>query len=75
MINLGCGYDASIKELAQLIAKILKFKGKIVFDASRPDGTMRKLMDNSRIARLGWKPGVSLEDGIARTLRWYRVGR
>jgi GDP-L-fucose synthase len=75
MINLGCGYDVSIKELAQLIAKILKFKGKLVFDASKPDGTMRKLMDNSRIAHLGWKPTVSLQDGIAQTLRWYQANK
>lgn len=70
-INLGAGYDVSIKELARVIAKISGYKGKIVFDASKPDGAMRKLLDNSRIARLGWKAKVPLEEGIRRTIRWY----
>ena len=71
MINLGCGYDVTIKELAQTISKIVGFKGNIVFDSSKPDGTMQKLMDNSRITKLAWKAKVSLADGIKQTYAWY----
>lgn len=70
MINVGCGFDVSIKELAEMIAQISGFKGKIVFDRTKPDGTMRKLMDNSRIKRLGWRPKVSLKEGIRKTYQW-----
>ena len=72
MINLGMGEDISIKDLAILIAKIAGFKGKITFDASKPDGTMRKLMDNERITQLGWSPLVGLEEGITKTIAWYK---
>lgn len=64
LINVGAGEDLSIRELAELISKVLKFEGKLVFDASKPDGTPRKLMDSSRINALGWRPAVSLEQGI-----------
>jgi GDP-L-fucose synthase len=70
-INCGAGSDISIAALAEMIARIVGFGGKIVFDASKPDGTPRKLMDSSRIAALGWTPQISLEDGIAATYRWY----
>jgi GDP-L-fucose synthase len=71
MINVGGGYDVSIKELAQTIKEVSGFKGKIVFDSTKPDGTMRKLLDNSRIKKLGWKPKVDLEEGIKRTYEWH----
>jgi GDP-L-fucose synthase len=71
MVNLGCGCDVSIRELAGMIKKISGFKGKIVFDSSKPDGAMRKLLDSKRTAALGWKPRTSLEDGIRRTYLWY----
>lgn len=71
LINLGCGEDISIKDLALLIKKISGFSGKIVFDLSKPDGTMRKLMDNRRITKLGWKARVGLEEGVGRTYQWY----
>jgi GDP-L-fucose synthase len=61
----------TIKQLAGMIKKISGFKGKITFDASKPDGTMRKLMDNTRMRKLGWKPKVSLEEGIEKTYQWY----
>ncbi len=67
MINLGCGSDVSIKELAAIIARISGFKGKIVFDKTKPDGAMRKLLGNSRIKKLGWRAKVSLEEGIQKT--------
>ena len=65
-INVGSGKEVTIKELAETVKEVVGFKGKIVWDASKPDGTPRKLMDSSRINALGWKPQVSLKDGIAR---------
>lgn len=72
LINIGVGIDISIKELAQGIAKISGFKGKIIFDRSKPDGAMRKLLDGWRLSKLGWKPQIGLEEGIKRTFNWYR---
>ncbi|MDB9775954.1 GDP-L-fucose synthase [Vicingaceae bacterium] len=63
-MNVGTGKDLTIKELAQTIQKVTGFKGKIVFDSSKPDGTLRKLMDVSRLEKAGWKYTVELEDGI-----------
>jgi GDP-L-fucose synthase len=63
-VNVGTGKDLTIKELAQTIQKVTGFKGKIVFDSSKPDGTLRKLMDVSRLEKAGWKYTVELEDGI-----------
>ena len=63
-INVGCGSDLSIRDLAALIKKIVGFEGEIVWDTSRPDGTPRKLMDSSRIFSLGWKPQIELSSGI-----------
>jgi GDP-L-fucose synthase len=56
IVNIGCGEDLTIRELAELIAKIVGFNGRLVFDTSKPDGTPRKLMDISRLSALGWKP-------------------
>ena len=72
MINVGCGSDVSIKELAQIIAEITGFRGSIKFDSTKPDGTMRKLVDNSRIAKMGWKAKVGLKEGIAKTYQGYK---
>lgn len=63
-INIGCGNDISIRDLALLIKKIVGFTGKLVFDANKPEGTPRKLMDVSKINELGWKASIPLEDGI-----------
>jgi GDP-L-fucose synthase len=71
IIHVGAGSDISIKELADLIAQSVGFKGKIVFDASKPDGTMQKLLDNSRISQMGWKAKMSLKEGIQKTVEWY----
>lgn len=70
-INCGAGSDVSIAELADIIARVVDYPGKIVFDPTKPDGTPRKLMDSSRIAALGFKPQTPLQDGIAATYRWY----
>ena len=64
LINIGYGEDITIAELAQLIARKVGYKGRLRFDSSRPDGTMRKLMDSSRMRGLGWKPKIDLEQGI-----------
>jgi GDP-L-fucose synthase len=71
-INVGTGTDISIKELAELIKGIVGFEGKIDWDSSKPDGTPRKLLDVSRMTALGWKPKISLEDGIRATYEWYK---
>lgn len=63
-INVGCGYDITIKELAKMIARVLGYQGEIVFDPSKPDGTPRKLMDSTRLNDLGWKAHVELEAGL-----------
>jgi GDP-L-fucose synthase len=72
LINIGCGKDLSIKELAMMIKDVVGFTGDIVFDTTKPDGTPRKLMDVSRMAELGWKAKIPLRDGIEQTYRWYQ---
>lgn len=69
-VNIGTGEDVSIKELAETIMKIVGFEGHLVFDASKPDGAPRKLLDVSKINNLGWKHQTSLENGIQKTLNW-----
>lgn len=70
-INIGSGTDCTINELAQLISSITQYKGEIVWDKSMPDGTPRKLMDVSKINKLGWKPKISLKEGIEKTYDWF----
>ncbi len=70
-INVGTGTDVSIMELAQMVAKVTGFEGKVGNDPSKPDGTMKKLMDVSRLANMGWRASVTLEDGIAETYKWF----
>ncbi|CAB3734949.1 MULTISPECIES: GDP-L-fucose synthase family protein [Achromobacter] len=64
MYNIGAGKDISIADLAALVARVVGYQGRIVYDTSKPDGTPRKLMDSSRVQALGWQPGISLVDGI-----------
>ena len=64
LVNVGAGYDLTIRELAELVARVYGFEGELVFDASKPDGTPQKLMDSSFINSLGWKPQIDLESGI-----------
>jgi GDP-L-fucose synthase len=68
----GAGADIAISDLARLIAKVIGFDGRFVFDVSKPDGTPRKLLDVSRIKSLGWEPRISLREGLTETYRWYR---
>lgn len=70
-INVGTGEDISIGEVAKLIGKVMGFKGEYVFNSKYPDGTPRKLLDVSRIKNLGWKPEVSLEEGLKRSIEFY----
>jgi GDP-L-fucose synthase len=70
LINVGCGEDNSIKEMALMIQKIIGFKGKIIFDTTKPDGTPQKLLDISLLNKLGWKQTIPLQDGIADTYQW-----
>ena len=70
-VNVGCGEDLSILELAGLVADVTEFGGRIVFDDSRPDGTPRKLLDTSLLDSLGWAPSIPLRQGLEETYRWY----
>ena len=69
LVNIGWGSDVTIKELAELIVKQVGYEGSLLFDETKPDGTPRKLMDTHKINSLGWAPIISLEDGIARTIK------
>lgn len=71
LINIGCGTDITIRDLAGLIAEIVGYQGDIVWDSSRPDGTPRKLLDTSKLEQLGWESSISLAAGIKRTYEWY----
>lgn len=70
-INVGYGEDVTICKLAQLVAEVTGFTGEIVFDASKPDGTMRKLMDSERLTAMGWKPRIALTEGMHETYQWF----
>ena len=72
ILNAGTSQEWSIKEITEVIAKITGYVGKIVWDSSKPDGTPRKIMDNSKLHALGWSPCVNLEDGLAHMYRWYQ---
>jgi GDP-L-fucose synthase len=71
IINVGCGEDISIRELAELICDVVGFDGELTWDATKPDGTPRKLLDVTKLRALGWKPSIPLRDGIAQTYQWF----
>jgi GDP-L-fucose synthase len=71
ILNVGTGKDICIAELASLVARAVEYSGAVEFDASRPDGTPRKLLDVTRLTHLGWRPQISLADGIRQTYEWY----
>ena len=73
LANAGTGTDVSIRELTELVAKTVGFRGEIRWDTSKPDGTPRKLMDVSILSGLGWKATIGLADGVARTYDSYRA--
>lgn len=70
-INVGTGVDCTIRELAETLARVIGYRGQLVFDATKPDGTPRKLMDAGRLRALGWQPKISLEEGLASAYAWY----
>ena len=74
-INIGTGEDLSIKDLAIKVAKVAGFEGEIIWDESKPDGTPRKVLDVSKIINLGWKPSISLDQGISETVQWYQENK
>jgi len=69
IVNIGWGEDVSIKEIAEIITTEVDYKGDLVFDTTKPDGTPRKLMDTSKLTKLGWKPSIKLKDGINQTIK------
>lgn len=71
IINIGCGEDLSIKELANKVKAITGYKGKIIWDKTKPDGTPRKLLNIDKLKKLGWKPKINLDKGILGTYRWF----
>ncbi len=75
IINIGCGEDVTIRELAELICDVVGFDGKLVWDKTKPDGTPRKLLDVTRIRKLGWQPTIPLRKGIAQTYEWFLANR
>jgi nucleoside-diphosphate-sugar epimerase len=72
VVNVGSGCEISIAALARLVQRVVGHRGQLTFDLTRPDGAPRKLLDSSRIAGLGWRPSIALEEGVARTYAWYR---
>jgi GDP-L-fucose synthase len=72
-INVGTGVDCTIKEMAETMKEVVGFQGEIVWDSSKPDGTPRKLMDVSRLGKLGWKAKTTLKDGLQETYQWFLV--
>jgi len=71
IVNVGCGEDVTIRELAETVCDVVGFDGELSFDTSKPDGTPRKLMDTSKLAGLGWKPKIGLRDGIQNAYDWF----
>ena len=71
IINVGTGEDISIRELAELVCRVVGYSGQLVFDPSKPDGTPRKLLDVSRLRNMGWRPRINLEEGIAQAYQWF----
>ena len=70
-INVGTGVDVTIREMAQTMKQVVGFKGKLVFDTTKPDGAPRKLIDVARLSKMGWQYSVTLEEGLAQTYQWY----
>jgi GDP-L-fucose synthase len=72
-INIGTGKEVSIKQLAELVKTVVGFSGELFFNTSKPDGTLRKLTDPTKIHQLGWHHSVEIEEGIARLYKWYTM--
>ena len=72
IVNIGWGEDITISELAELVLSVIGYRGRIVFDPTKPDGTPRKLLDVERLSRIGWKPSITLQEGIEQTYAWFK---
>lgn len=75
LINIGCGKDISIGDLAKKVASLMGFRGKLTFDTAKPDGTPKKLVDISKLKDLGWEPGYSLDEGLERVVKYFKENR
>ena len=73
IVNVGCGEELTIRELAALIAEIVGYRGEIQWDRAKPDGTPRKLLDVTRMHALGWRPRIGLAEGIRQTYEWFQA--
>ena len=71
IVNVGCGEDQTIRELAEKIKEVSGFSGRLIFDNSRPDGTQQKVLDVSKINALGWKPKINFKIGLEQVFQWY----
>ena len=71
LINVGTGQETTIRDLARTVAEVAGYNGRLVFDASKPDGMPRKLLDSSRMLAMGWRPRVELSEGLRETYRWF----
>jgi GDP-L-fucose synthase len=70
-VNVGTGQDCTIREMAETVAKVTGYKGRVEFDTSKPDGARRKLLDVSRLKSLGWQSSITLEEGLRSTYEWF----
>ncbi len=73
LLNVGSGEEMTISELAQIVCEVVGYKGRLIFDSSKPDGTPRKLLDSTRLCRLGWRPRINFQEGIRRTYQAYLI--
>jgi len=73
MINAGSGQEITIRELTEMMADVTGYRGRIVWDSSKPDGTPRKIMDNSRLAALGWRPKTTIRAGLEKMYAWFQA--
>ena len=71
LLNIGCGEDRTIKEIASIVSEVVGYKGDLHWDQSKPDGTPQKLLDISQIKKIGWKPNIDLKDGTRSVYEWY----
>lgn len=71
LVNIGSGEEISIRELAELIRDVVGYNGELVFDSSKPDGTPRRVLDNSKITSMGWKPKIDIKEGLRREYEYY----
>ena len=73
LVNIGWGQDVTIRDLAELVQSVVGFRGRLIFDTAKPDGTPRKLLDISRLTNLGWQPKIPLKEGIEQTYAWFKA--